>query len=93
MFKSLKMKLKNKLTDSEELTKIQNKLHSFYNQNPDVDHYVSDGISRKITIGMLLGFLIGFGFAIFIFVILLWFQLDVWHAQGYFSLPGSYLWG
>jgi len=93
MFKSLKMNLKNKLTDSEELTKIQNKLHSFYEQNPEVDHYVSDGISRKITIGMLLGFFIGFAFALFVFVVWAWFQLDILHAQGYLNIPGSFLWG
>ena len=93
MFKSMKMYLKNKLTDSEELMKIQGKLHKFLGLNPEVDQYLVAETNRKTAAWLIIGFIFGFLLAFLVLFAFIWMQLDIWHAQGYLKLPGSFLWG
>jgi len=87
------MYLKNKLTDSEELTKIQGKLHKFLGLNPEVDQYLVAESNRKTAAFLIIGFIFGFVLAFLIFAVFIWFKFDIWHAQGYLKIPGSFLWG
>jgi hypothetical protein len=70
-FKPMRSYLKNKLSDSEELTKIQNKLFKFLDQNKDVDHYLDDYCRKRWWVGILFGVLLSILFLEFVFVALM----------------------
>ena len=90
MFESMKMFLKGKIEASSEVTRIQNKLHTFLTHNPDVDHYLSDTSKQRNTksvwAGLLVGILLTFMVGCVLFLIIIYY----WHALGYLHIPGSF---
>lgn len=72
-FESMKMFLKGKIEESNEMTRIRDKLYKFLTYNPDVDHYLCEirreERNRSSVFGMYAGFLIGLGFGLLLLLI------------------------
>jgi len=86
MFNSWKIYLKKKIDAAVEETRIQTKLHKFFVNNPDVDHYLSDEERRRYNANFILGMMLGF-LVMFLLALLV---MSYWQGLGYLHIPG---WG
>lgn len=88
MFETLRGILKGSIEKNSILVKIEEKLHTFLNDNPDVDHYISDKFKTKNRANFWFGLLLGILFTVIISSMIFMFCMVYWNGTGCLHFPG-----
>lgn len=92
MFDTMRGSLKGEIESDSISIKVKGKLHSFLEQNPDVDQYLSDTAYNRLKSKLYFGLFIGFIIAMFLFAFFGLLTMSWWHDLGYLHIPGMIGW-
>ena len=92
MFDTMRGSLKGEIEEDSISMKVKGKMHSFLDQNPDVDHYLSDTIYSKIRSRFWVGIVFGILISFVIFLLVSLVAMTWWHDLGYLRFPDMTGW-
>jgi hypothetical protein len=87
MFKTIRDKLAGNIEENKTLVSVEGKLKSFLDQNPDVDHYISDHNRSRYSANFWLGVVIGSLLVLLVTLIVIMCVFNMWHELGYLKVP------